>query len=151
MGIVTRFASEDYVKQNLQNLKYEAVLTTPQELTDAQKIQARANLGISENINSEPVFTNYEYTDNGDTDDESYNWVLNGSGHKMFAKLGDIPEGTMNIVGSEITVTNGTNSSLTVHFVVTEEHLTRELSMYDGTMVAQATQTGFTQILQAVG
>jgi hypothetical protein len=35
MGIVTRFASEDYVKQNLQNLKYEAVLTTPQELTDA--------------------------------------------------------------------------------------------------------------------
>ena len=64
MGIVTRFASEDYVKQNLQNLKYEAVLTTPQELTDAQKIQARANLGISENINSEPVITNYEYTYN---------------------------------------------------------------------------------------
>ena len=50
----------------------------------------------------------------------------------------------MNIVGSQITVTNHTNSSLTVHFTVTEEHLTRELSMYDGSMVAQATQTGFT-------
>lgn len=125
-----------------------AILYTPQNLTDEQKAQARANLGISDP--SETV-TNYEYTYNGDTDDESYNWVLNGSGHKMFAKLGDIPEGTMNIVGSEITVTNGTNASLTVHFVVTEEHLTRELSMYDGSMVAQATQTGFTQILQSVG
>ena len=131
----------------------EVVLTTPQNLTDAQKIQARANLGISENVNSGPseVITNYDYTYNGDTNDESYDWVLNGSGHKMFAKLGELPEGTMNIIGSEITVTNHTNSSLTVHFTVTEEHLTRELSMYDGAMVAQATQTGFTQILQSVG
>lgn len=128
-----------------------AILYTPQDLTDAQKAQARANLGISENINSEPVITNYEYTYNGDTSDGVYDWVLNGSGHKMYAKLGELPEGTMNIVGSEITVTNHTNSSLTVHFTVTEEHLTRELSMYDGAMVAQATQTGFTQILQSVG
>ena len=150
---IKKFASEDYVQQSLQNFKYEAVLTTPQSLTEAQKAQARANLGISENVNSGPneVITNYNYTYNGDTSDESYDWVLNGSGHKMFAKLGELPEGTMNIVGSEITVTNGTNSSLTVHFTVTEEHLTRELSMYDGTMVAQATQTGFTQILQSVG
>lgn len=128
-----------------------AILYTPQDLTDAQKAQARANLGISENINPEPVITNYEYTYNGDTSDGVYDWVLNGSGHKMYAKLGELPEGTMNIVGSEITVTNHTNSSLTVHFTVTEEHLTRELSMYDGSMVAQATQTGFTQILQSVG
>jgi hypothetical protein len=141
-----KFASEDYVQQSLQNFKYESVLTTPQSLTDAQKAQARANLGISENVDSGPseVITNYEYTYNGDTSDESYNWVLNGSGHKMYAKLGELPEGTMNIVGSEITVTNHTNSSLTVHFTVTDEHLTRELSMYDGSMVAQATQTGFT-------
>ena len=133
--------------------KNEVVLTTPQSLTDAQKAQARTNLGISENVNSGPseVITNYDYTYNGDTNDESYDWVLNGSSHKMYAKLGELPEGTMNIVGSEITVTNHTNSSLTVHFTVTEEHLTRELSMYDGAMVAQATQTGFTQILQSVG
>jgi hypothetical protein len=143
---IKKFASEDYVQQSLQNFKYEAVLTAPQSLTEAQKAQARANLGISENVNPGPseVITNYDYTYNGDTSDESYNWVLNGSGHKMFAKLGELPEGTMNIIGSEITVTNHTNSSLTVHFTVTEEHLTRELSMYDGAMVAQATQTGFT-------
>ena len=146
-------ASEDYVQQSLQNFKYEAILTTPQSLTDAQKAQARANLGISENVDSGPseVITNYDYTYNGDTSDESHGWVLNGSSHKMYAKLGELPEGTMNIIGSEITVTNHTNSSLTVHFTVTEEHLTRELSMYDGAMVAQATQTGFTQILQSVG
>ena len=149
----SKFITEQEVEDLFNNNTSTAVLYTPQELTEAQKIQARANLGISENINSEPteVTTNYEYTYNGDTSDGVYDWVLNGSGHKMYAKLGELPEGTMNIVGSEITVTNHTNSSLTVHFTVTEEHLTRELSMYDGSMVAQATQTGFTQILQSVG
>ena len=97
--------------------------------------------------NSGSVTKEYTYTYNGDRDDENNQWIVNGSGHKMYVKMGEIPEGTMNIVGSGITVTNHTNSSLTVHFEVTEEHLTRELSMYDGTMVAVATQTGFTQIL----
>ena len=154
MAITHRFATEKHVNEVITNTilaPTDAILYTPQDLTDEQKAQARANLGISENIDSEPVITNYEYTYNGDTNDETHGWVLNGSGHKMYAKLGGIPEGTMNIVGSEITVTNHTNSSLTVHFIVTEEHLTRELSMYDGAMVAQATQTGFTQILQSVG
>jgi hypothetical protein len=149
MAITHRFATEKHVNEVITNTilaPTNAVLYTPQDLTDAQKAQARANLGISENINSDPteVITNYEYTYNGDTDDGVYDWVLNGSGHKMYAKLGELPEGTMNIIGSEITVTNHTNSSLTVHFTVTEEHLTRELSMYDGAMVAKATQTGFT-------
>lgn len=70
----------------------------------------------------------------------------------MFVKLGDLPQsGTFNIVGSQVSVTNGTNATLNVHFTVTEEHLNRSLSMYDGAMVAQATQTGFTQILESVG
>jgi hypothetical protein len=34
MAIIKRFASEDYVEQNLQDLKYEVILTTPQDLTD---------------------------------------------------------------------------------------------------------------------
>jgi hypothetical protein len=130
------------------NAPTEAVLYVPQELTDEQKAQARKNIGI---IDAGDKTTTYEYTYNGNTNDETIEWVLNGSGHQMYARLGDIPEGTMNIVGSEITVTNGTNSSLTTHFIVTDEHLTRELSMYDGAMVAVAVQPGFTQILQAVG
>ena len=145
MGVIKRFASEDYVKQNTQELKNEVVLTTPQTLTEAQKNQIKKNLGIESNpTGPTDITTEYTYTYNGDTSDGVYDWVVNGSGHKMYAKLGELPEGTMNIVGSEITVTNHTNSSLTVHFTVTEEHLTRELSMYDGSMVAQATQTGFT-------
>ena len=148
----SKFITEQEVEDLYNNIS-TAILYTPQTLTDEQKAQARTNLGISENINSGPteITTNYEYTYNGDTSDGVYDWVLNGSGHKMYVKLGELPEGTMNIVGSEITVTNHTNSSLTVHFTITEEHLTRELSMYDGAMVAQATQTGFTQILQSVG
>ena len=141
-------ADKIYVNELITNIPTDTILYTPQELTDEQKAQARANIGIGE---PEIITTNYEYTYNGDTNDESNEWVLNNSGHKMYVKIGDLPEGTMNIVGSEITVTNGTNSSLTVHFTVTEEHLTRELSMYDGSMVAQAVQPGFTQILQAVG
>ena len=115
-----------------------------------EEIQNHMN-NLEPPVTGEAITTEHIYTYNGDTNDGVYDWVLNGSGHKMYAKLGELPEGTMNIVGSKITVTNHTNSSLTVHFTVTEEHLTRELSMYDGAMVAQATQTGFTQILQSVG
>ncbi len=139
--------AKDYVDEKVSPFN-SVLLYTPQVLTETQKAQARANIGIQD---SAETTTDYEYTYNGDTTDGVYDWVLNGSGHKMYVKLGELPEGTMNIVGSEITVTNHTNSSLTVHFTVTEEHLTRELSMYEGSMVAQAVQPGFTQILQAVG
>lgn len=151
MGVIKRFASEDYVEQNLQELKYGVVLTTPQDLTEAQKIQVKANLGISNGSNggSTEVTTEYTYTYDGDTNNGE--WVLNGSGHKMYARMGDIPKGTINVVGSHVFVTNPTNSSLSVNFTVTEEHLTRELSMYEGTMVAVAQQPGFIQILEPIG
>ena len=94
-------------------------------------------LSLSNNT-SNTITNSYEYTYNGDVNDTNNQWVLNGSGHKMYVKLGDLPKGTLNIVGSEISVTNGTNASLNVHFTVTDEHLTRELSMYEGSMVATA-------------
>ena len=119
-----------------------------QTLTEEQKAQVKANLDIQ---TPGIVTENYEYTYNGDVNNENYEWVLNGSGHKMYVRLGDIPKGTINIVGSEVFVTNGTNSTLNVHFTITDEHLTRSLSMYDGAMVAEAVQPGFTQILQSVG
>ena len=150
MGIIKKFASEDYVQQNLQNFKYEAVLTTPQSLTEAQKNQVKENLGIS-SISSESasVTTDYVYTYDGDMN--SNEWVLNGSGHKMYVRLGDIPEGTINVIGSHVSVINATNSILNINFEVTEEHLTRSLSMYDGSMVAEAQQNGFIQVLEPIG
>ena len=126
----------------------ETVLFTEQTLTPQQQSQAKANLGIAD---SGVTTTEYEYIYNGDTNDENNEWVLNGSGHKMYVRLGDIPKGEINLVGSEVFVTNGTNASLSVHFTIEENHLTRELSMYDGSMVAVAVQPGFTQILQSVG
>ena len=150
MGIIKKFASEDYVQQNLQNFKYEAVLTTPQSLTEAQKNQVKENLGIN-SISSEPTSITTEYTYTYDGDMNSNEWVLNGSGHKMYVRLGDIPEGTINVVGSHVSVINATNSILNVNFEVTEEHLTRSLSMYEGSMIAEAQQNGFTQILEPIG
>ena len=44
MGVIKRFASEDYVKQNVQDLKYEVILTTPQNLTEEQKNQVKENI-----------------------------------------------------------------------------------------------------------
>ena len=70
MGIVKRFATEEYVVETIatQGGTANAVLYTPQELTDEQKAQARANIGIGE---PEIITTNYEYTYNGDTNDEN--------------------------------------------------------------------------------
>ena len=128
--------------------KDNTLTLTPQSLTLEQQAQVKANLGIAE---PGIITTEYEYTYNGNTNDEANEWVLNGSGHKMYVRLGDIPEGEINLVGSHVFVTNGTNTSLNINFEVTEEHLTRELSMYDGSMIAVAVQPGFTQILQSVG
>ena len=131
----------------------QAVLLTEQNLTEEQKAQVKANLGITGGESSDDglkeVTTEYTYTYDGDVNNGE--WVLNGSGHKMYARMGDIPKGTINVVGSHVSVTNATNSSLSVNFEVTEEHLTRELSMYDGAMVAVAQQPGFIQILEPIG
>lgn len=140
---------QDYPNNNI----LMAVITAIDE-TKADKDYVDSKLEEllqNSNNNNESITKEYSYTYDGNKDNENDKWVLNGSGHKMYVKLGDLPSETMNLIGSEITVTNHTNSSLTVHFKVTEEHLTRELSMYDGAMVAVATQTGFTQILQSVG
>jgi hypothetical protein len=63
MGMVKRFASESYVEQKLQNLKYETVLTVPQVLTEEQKNQVKENLGLTtitqEPENKEPITTEY--------------------------------------------------------------------------------------------
>lgn len=137
-------------KENIDNIA-NAIRTVSNTEDKLSFNEMEAMILSLSNNTSNTITNSYEYTYNGDVNDENNQWVLNGSGHKMYVKLGDLPKGTLNIVGSEISVTNGTNASLNVHFTVTDEHLTRELSMYEGTMTATAVQTGFTQILQAVG
>ena len=128
MGVIKRFASEDYVKQNLQNFKYEAVLTVPQALTEEQKNQVKENLGlttiIQEPENAEPVTTEYVYTYDGDKDTDANSWINNYGGTKVFVKMGEIPEGELNLVGATLFRTNPSNQWLDRTFTITEEHLT---------------------------
>ena len=148
MGVIKRFASEDYVKQNLQDLKYEAVLTTPQVLTEEQKNQVKENLGLAvtpqEPENTDPVTTEYVYSYDGDKDSDAHHWVLNYGGTKVFVKLGDIPEGTLNLVGASIFRTNPSNEWLNRSFIITEEHLTKILNKANTDI--PATQEGLIQI-----
>lgn len=150
---ITKYVGETALNDAVSSLKNETLLLTKQSLTEEQKAQVKANLGITGGESSDDgpkeVTTEYTYTYDGDVNNGE--WVLNGSGHKMYARMGDIPKGTINVVGSHVSVTNATNSSLSVNFEVTEEHLTRELSMYDGSMVAVAQQPGFIQILEPIG
>lgn len=150
---IRKYVDETALNGAVSSVKDEVVLLTPQTLTDAQKAQVKANLGISDNPSSPsgPTVVTKEYTYTYDGDMDNGEWVVNGSGHKMYNRMGDIPKGTINVVGSHVSVINATNSSLNVSFEVTEEYLTRELSMYDGAMVAQAQQPGFIQILESIG
>jgi hypothetical protein len=132
MGVIKRFASEDYVEQNLQKLKYEVVLTTPQALTEEQKNQVKENLGLTdtpqEPENTDPVTTEYTYSYDGDNTSDTNTWVLNYGGTKVLVKLGEIPEGELNLVGASIYRTNPSNEWLNKSFTITEEHLNKVLN-----------------------
>ena len=145
MSIVKRFASEDYVEQNLQNLKYEVILTTPQALTEEQKNQVKENLGITqEPENTDPVTTEYVYSYDGDNTSDTNSWVFNYGGTKVFVKLGELPEGELNLIGSSIFRTNPSNQWLDRTFTITEEHLTKVLNKANTDI--PATQDGLIQI-----
>lgn len=111
--------------------KNEVVLLTEQSLTEEQKAQVKANLGISNNntpIVSEPVTTEYVYTYDGDTNSDQHSWITNYGNIKVFAKIGEIPQGELNLVGSTIYRTNPSNEWLNRTFTITEEHLTKVLN-----------------------
>ena len=93
----------------------------------------------------EPVTTDYEYFYDGDTSDSNTNsWVYNYGGTKVFAKMGDIPEGELNLVGSTLFRTNPSNEWLNRSFTITEEHLTKVLNKAETDI--PATQDGLIQI-----
>ena len=132
MGVIKRFASEDYVKQNLQDLKYEVILTTPQALTEEQKNQVKENLGLTvtpqEPETTNPVTTEYIYSYDGDNTSDANTWILNYGGTKVLVKLGEVPKGELNLVGASIFRTNPSNEWLNKSFTITEEHLNKTLN-----------------------
>ena len=83
---------------------------------------------IEANNNSEPITTEYVYTYDGDTNSTEHSWITNYGNIKVFAKMGEIPEGELNLVGSTIYRTNPSNEWLNRSFTITEEHLTKVLN-----------------------
>ena len=94
--------------------------------------------------NLDPVTTEYTYTYDGDTNSEDHTWIYNYSGIKIFAKMGEVPSGTLNLVGSTIFRTNPSNQWLDKTLTITEEHLTKVLNKADTDI--PATQDGLIQI-----
>lgn len=70
--------------------------------------------------------------------------MTNYGGVKVFAKMGEIPEGTINLVGATLFRTNPSNQWLDKTFTITEEHLTKVLNKAD--VDIPATQDGLIQI-----
>ena len=109
--------------------------------------EAVKNLNDAGNSGTQPddaVTTEYVYTYDGNTDNDNITWVTNYGGIKCFAKMGEIPKGTLNLVGSTLFRTNPSNTWLDKNFVITEEHLTKVLNKAETDI--PATQEGLIQI-----
>lgn len=91
---------------------------------------------------SETIEITYEYDGNNVSDENT--WITNYGGTKVFVKMGEIPEGTINLVGSTIFRTNPNNQWLDRTFTITEEHLTKVLNKANTDI--PATQDGLIQI-----
>ena len=91
---------------------------------------------------SETIEITYEYDGNNVSDENT--WITNYGGTKVFVKMGEIPEGTINLVGSTIFRTNPNNQWLDRTFTITEEHLTKVLNKASTDI--PATQDGLIQI-----
>ena len=129
--------------------KDDVVLLSPQTLTEEQKTQVKTNLGISDNGGGEepskdPVTTEYVYSYDGDNASDNHFWIKNYGGTKVLVKLGELPEGTLNLVGSTIFRTNPNNQWLDRTFTITEEHLTKVLNKASTDIAAS--QDGLIQI-----
>ena len=141
--------------------KEDTLLLTQQTLTEEQKAQVKRNLGIVEQNNggdnneditppnTDSVTTEYIYTYDGDTNSEDHTWVTNYGNIKVFAKMGDLPEGEINLVGSKIFRTNPSNQWLDRTFTITEEHLTKVLNKANTDI--PAVQDGLIQIYDMMG
>ena len=93
----------DETKADKDEVPTDVVLYSPQTLTEEQKAQARANLGITEINNDnntevtpptgEVTTTEYIYTYDGDKDTDANTWITNYGNIRVFVKMGEVPKG----------------------------------------------------------
>jgi hypothetical protein len=144
---VKKYIDETALNSAVSSFEEKVVLLTPQSLTEEQKNQVKENLGliiVQEPENTDPITTEYIYSYDGDQDSDAHHWVLNYGGTRVFVKLGDIPEGTLNLVGASVFRTNPSNEWLNRSFTITEEHLAKTLNKANTDI--PATQEGLIQI-----
>ena len=84
------------------------------------------------------------YTYDGDKDGEGGTWVLSAYGLRVFAKIADIPDGELNLVGGTVSVEVPTNVWLNYSFNITEEMLSQTVNQ--GGVDIKAKVPGLTQI-----
>lgn len=107
----------------------------------------KSNNTNDSNESNDVVEMKYEY--DGDNISDNNVWVTNYGGIKVFAKMGEIPNGTINLVGATIFRTNPNNQWLDRTFTITEEHLTEVLNKANTDI--PATQDGLIQIYDMMG
>ena len=103
----------------------------------------------TDNPTVEPIITEYVYTYDGDTNSTDHTWITNYGDIKVFAKMGEIPKGELNLVGATLFRTNPNNEWLNKTVTITEEHLTKVLNKASTDI--PAVQDGLIQIYDMMG
>ena len=119
-----------------------SILFTEQALTEEQKAQARANIGVI--LEEDEVTTeNVEYTFDGDLETDAYTWVSNTYA-KLFVKVADLPDGKINLSGGVVSVVKSDNHWANYNFTITDEMVDETINI-DGLDI-KAKVSGFEQI-----
>lgn len=141
----------DILEQIIEKVNKSVKFEEGQVLTEEEKQIVLTNLGLNTSstpgnpsTDAESIITDYLYTYDGDNVSDTKTWIYNYGGTKVFVKLGEIPKGTLNLVGSTLFRTNPSNGWLDRTFTITEEHLTKVL--HKSSTDIPATQDGLIQI-----
>lgn len=122
-----------------------SVLFTEQTLTEEQKAQVRANIGVMlEEDEDGTVTKEVEFTYDGDRASDKHTWVNNTGGDKAFVKVADIPDGVINLVGGYVSVISPENTALNHSFDITKDML--EASVTHSGWIIPAKVSGLQQV-----
>ncbi len=140
----------DVLEQIIEKVNKSVKFEEGQVLTEAERQIVLTNLGLNSStpeeppVNTDPITTEYEYTYDGDNASDNHNWITNYGGTKVFVKMGEIPEGELNLEGATLFRTNPSNEWLNRTITITADHLTETVNKSGEDI--PATQPGLIQI-----
>ena len=122
---------------------------TAEQLAVSEFASTIRSIETSGSSGGDPITTEYVYTYDGDKDSEEHSWITNYGDIKVFVKMGELPKGELNLVGSTVYRTNPSNEWLNKTFTITEEHLAKIL--HKASTDIPAVQDGLIQIYDIMG